>query len=72
MMDLHTMSKDDLSLAIKEFASATIDNYTEASAVSEQDKFQAGRQLAYFEVLDMLRSRIELHGGSMEEIKLPV
>lgn len=70
MLKTDKMTREDLSIALEDALQAIAENYQEASENSG-DAFQAGRELAYYEVLDILRSRIEIHGGEMHEVKQP-
>ena len=45
--------------------------YADASAAASADAFEAGRKLAYYETLDILRSRLMVFGGEMDEIDPP-
>jgi len=69
-VNLENLTKQDLKYVLCDFISAASDNYQETMSATE-DEMQAGRQLAYFEMLDMLRSRILIAGGEMNEIPLP-
>ena len=71
-MNLENMTKQDLEFVVRQFIAAAEENYRDAALAAGRDEMQAGRQLAYFEMLDMLRSRILAAGGDMEEIKPPV
>lgn len=70
-MNLENLTKQDLESVLRDFVDAASDNYQEALSAAE-DEMQAGRQLAYFEMLDMLRSRILTAGGEMNEIIPPI
>lgn len=70
MIQLDDMSIDDLKNALESFVSDAFDNYREAGE-GIQDDFQAGRQLAYYEVLDMIRSRIMINNGKMDDVDIP-
>lgn len=70
MINLDDMTKEELATALSETAQTLLDNYSEIEKNTE-DAFESGRRLAYYEALDILRSRIEICGGTMEEVILP-
>ena len=69
--DLKEMSRDELAEALEESLTVMDQRYSEAKQQAK-DTFQAGRELAYFETLDILRSRIIVAGGAMDEVEPPV
>ena len=44
----------------------------EESRREEDDKFQAGRHLAYYEVMDILKSELEVHDADLKEFGLDI
>jgi len=70
MINLDGMTREELATALSETAQTLLDNYGEIEK-NPKDAFESGRRLAYFEALDILRSRIEICGGTMDEIILP-
>lgn len=70
--NLGEMSRDDLAEALKESLAVMDQRYQEARQQQAGDTFHAGRELAYFETLDILRSRIIVAGGEMDEVEPPI
>jgi len=70
MWNFDEMSREDLVKALNDALMVMSERYQEAKGLSK-DSFQAGRELAYFETLDILRSRIEINGGQMDEVLSP-
>lgn len=60
---------------IKFIISRVIDNANDAAKESEQNKgddFYKGRRLAYYEILDTIKSELEVRGQDLKEFGLDV
>lgn len=70
MINLNNMSREECVQVIEDLYQAMSDNYRE-TLEAKNDEFESGRQLAYYETLDMLVSRVIVNGGIGDEVKTP-
>lgn len=70
MINLKSMTREECVLVIEDLYTAMKSNYQE-TLEKKNDEFDSGRQLAYFETLDMLVSRVIVNGGEAEEVTTP-
>lgn len=71
MWNLDGLDRNGAVYAIDQSLEEMTKRFEEASAAAPTDAFEAGRKLAYYEALDILRSRLMVFGGKMDEIDLP-
>lgn len=69
--DLAGMDAEPMAMALDAALQTMATNYEEAKGATD-DLFEAGRSVAYFEMLDILRSQITAFGGQMDEVEPPV
>jgi len=71
MWNLDGLDRTGAIYAIDQALEEMTKRYADASAAASADAFEAGRKLAYYEMLDILRSRLMVFGGEMDEIDPP-
>lgn len=69
------MSKPLSEVALKYIISRLLDNANDAVAESEKDRsdmFSQGRRLAYYEMLDILKSELDVREQDLKELGLDI
>ena len=69
--NLAGMDSESMAMALDTALQTMATNYQEAKGATN-DLFEAGRAVAYFETLDVLRSQVTAFGGEMDEVEPPV